>query len=250
VSKELQTQREPSLVEVIQQIVQMPAGEGLDRVAMLERLVALKERSDEQARKQAFASALASLQAELPQIDKKGRIEVGGQTRSRYARVEDIDVQIRPFLAKWGFSFSWETQPSPIPEEVRYIGRMTHSAGHWEEKTIDLPIENELSSSGKLMMTKVQKRGSTLSYAIRTLLRMHLNLVMRDEDNDGQGNIELITAKDLATVKEQIAATETDVPLFLEYMKVKTFEEIQRRDVPKAMAALRAKAAKKESEKK
>ncbi len=244
-SKELQTQREPSLVEVIQQIVQMPAGEGLDRVAMLERLVALKERSDEQARKQAFASALASLQAELPQIDKKGRIEVGGQLRSKYARVEDIDVQIRPFLAKWGFSFSWETQPAPLPDEVRYIGRMTHSAGHWEEKTIDFPIENEVSSHGKLLMTKVQKRGSTLSFAIRTLLRMHLNLIMRDEDNGGQGNIDLISAKDLAVVKEMIQSTNTDTGKFLEYLKVSSFEDIQHRDVAKAMALLRAKAGKK-----
>src|SRR6185312_12129303 len=151
-----------------------------------------------------------------------------GEVRSTYARVEDIDVQVRPFLAKHGFSFSWNTAPAAATDEVRYIGTMSHSAGHAEEKFIDLPIENEVSDKGKLLMTKVQKRGSTLSYAIRTLLRMHLNLVMREEDNDGQGNISLITAKELADVKSQIEATNTDPSKFLEYLKVASFEDIQR----------------------
>lgn len=241
-SKELAIQnavavREPSLVEIIQQAISTPNFD----VGTIERIIALKERMDDQGRRNAFAAAMSRLQSKLPQIDKRGRITVGGQERSRYARIEDIDVQVRPYLAEEGFSFTWNSRPAEAPDEVRYIGTLTHHLGHSEDKYVDLPIENELSSQGKLMMTKVQKRGSTLSYAIRTLLRMHLNLVMRDEDNDGQGNPELITAKDLSAIVALLDSTGSSRPGFLVFMKVEQLEDIQRRDVPRAMAALKAK---------
>lgn len=243
--------REPTTLEIIGQIANAPNFDA-DKMAVVERMIALKERTDVQDRKNAYAAAMAALQAELPQIDKNGRIMQGfgtdAKVRSTYARIEDIDEQIRPYLAKHGFSFSWNTADAPVAGEVRYVGTMTHSAGHSEDKHIDLPIEDELSSSGKLMMTRVQKRKSTLSFATRMLLIMHCNLISRDVDNDGQGNPETISAKELATIKDQIAATETDVPMFLQYMKVEKFEDIHRRDVPKATAALRAKASKKASE--
>lgn len=234
-SKELAV-REPSLVEVIQQIVQMPAAEGLDRVSMLERIVALKERTDEQSRKNAYAAAMAALQAELPQIDKRGRIMKDGNVRSTYARIEDLDAQVRPYLAKHGFCFSYDTKPADKANEIRIIGTMTHCEGHSETRQIDMPIETGA-------MSEQQKRGSTLSHGIRAILRMHLNLVMRNEDDDAAGNPELITAKDLSAIKDLIHSTEADVEKFLVYLKAESFEEIQRRDVPKAMALLRAKAA-------
>lgn len=243
-----QVAREPSTMDLMQQIISMPGSEGLDKVAMLERLVALKERTDEQSRKEQFSAALSRLQAKLPQIDKRGKIEVQGQVRSRYARVEDIDVQVRPYLSEEGFSFSWDTESAPAPGEVRYVGTLTHCAGHAEKKHIDMPIEDEMSSTGKLLMTKVQKRGSTLSFAIRTLLRMHLNLVMRDEDNGGQGNVDLVSAKDLSVIKTMISDTETDLPRFLKYMGVETLEDIARRDVQRALVSLKAKAGKKAAE--
>lgn len=228
--------REPSAFDLMQQIISMPGSEGLDKVAMLERLVALKERTDDQSRKNAYAAAMAALQAELPQIDKRGKIMKDGNVRSTYARIEDLDAQVRPYLAKHGFCFSYDTKPADKPNEIRIIGTMTHCEGHSETKQIDMPIETGA-------MSDQQKRGSTLSHGIRAILRMHLNLVMRGEDNDAAGNAELITAKDLASVKELIASTEADEDKFLSYLKVEFFEDIQRRDVPKAMALLRAKAA-------
>lgn len=255
-SKELQqsaqsqlAKREPTTLEIIGQIANSP-NFGPAQMDVLERMIALKERTDAQERKEAFAAALAALQAELPQIDKRGKIIiVQGSERSRYARVEDIDNVIRPYLAKHGFSFAWDTEPSPAAGEIRYVGKLTHQRGHFEDKHVDLPIEDELSSQGKLLMTKVQKRGSTLSYAIRTLLRMHLNLVMRDEDNDGQGNVELVTAKDLTLIKELLAKVGGDgeSAKFLAWMKVDKFEDIQRRDVTRALSFLRAKATEKKA---
>lgn len=236
--------REPTVVEsMLQQIIAMPAQDGLDRVAMLERIVALKERTDEQDRRNQFAAAMSALQAELPQIDKRGKIfERDSQTkvRSTYARIEDLDSQIRPYLAKHGFSFSFDTQPGVNPGEIRGEGTMTHCAGHSEKKYIDMPIDTGGAKS------KVQERSSTLSVIIRNLLRMHLNLIMRDVDDDGQGKIELITAKDLATVKSLIAEKGADPVKFLAWLKVEKFEDIPTREVTRALAFLRAKEKKAE----
>ena len=236
--------REPTPLEVVAQITSSNPNLTPAQLEVIERLYALKERMDKQEREAAFSDAMALLQAELPQIDKHGKIMVQGSLRSAYARIEDIDVQIRPFLSKHGFSFSWETQECPTPGEIRYSGTVLHREGHSVTKHIDLPIEDELSSSGKLMMTRVQKRGSTLSYAVRTLLRMHLNLVMREEDNDGQGNTALISAKDLETIKSMLAEKNADSGKFLAWLKVLTFEDIPAREVVRAMSFIRAKEKK------
>ncbi len=94
------------------------------------------------------------------------------------------------------------------------------------------------------MMTKVQKRGSTLSYAVRTLLRMHLHLVMREEDNDGQGVANLIQAKDLETIKAMLTEKGADSAKFLGWLKVERFEDIPAREVPRAISFIRAKEKK------
>lgn len=222
--------RELSLMDVIQQAIATP---GFD-VGTLERIIALKERTDDQERRNAFAAAMSRLQAKLPQIDKRGKIIVQGQERSRYAKLEDLDMQIRPYLAEEGFAFSYDTEPAG--NEIRIIGKLSHSAGHFELKRIDMPIDDGGAKS------KVQQRGSTLTYGIRQLLKMHLNLVMRDEDNDGQGNVELVSAKDLIDIKAMIEKTDANLSLFLKFMNVEKLEDIQRRDVPRAMNALKAKA--------
>ncbi len=242
------TKREPTTLEIIGQIANSP-NFGTAQMDVLERMIALKERTDAQERKNAYVAAMTALQAELPQIDKRGRIfnKDGSPTkaatvRSTYARIEDLDAQIRPYLAKHGFGFSYDTRPADKPSEIRFIGTMSHSAGHSEEKQIDMPIETGA-------MSDQQKRGSTLSHGIRMLLRMFLNLVFRDEDDDGTGTPEIVTAKDLATIKELLAKIggEGNEAKLLEWMKVKTFEDIQRRDVQRALSFLRAKATEKAS---
>ncbi len=124
-----QEDREPSTMEMIARITSSPDFNAA-KMDVVERLVALKERTDAQARENSYAAAMADLQAELPQIDKHGKIIVQGSLRSTYARIEDIDAQVRPYLAKHGFSFSWNTEAAPTPGEIRYNGTVTHRAGY------------------------------------------------------------------------------------------------------------------------
>lgn len=237
-SKELAIQnavavREPSLVEIIQQAISTPNFD----VGTIERIIALKERMDDQGRRNAFAAAMSRLQSKLPQIDKRGKImeRDSNKVRSTYAKIEDLDGQIRPFLAEEGFAFSYDTQPGINVGEIRILGTMTHCEGHSVTKQIDLPIDTGGAKS------KVQERSSTVSVGIRNLLRMHLNLVMREVDDDGQGVADTVSAKDLSAIVALMESTGSSQPGFLAYMKVERLEDIPRRDVPRAMAALKSK---------
>ena len=98
-------------------------------VAKLERLLAIQERLLADQRKTAFMAALARLQEKLPQIAKAGVIlDRDGRSRNRFAKIEDIDVAIRPLCAEEGFSFSFDSKTSgPL---IEYTCTMHHREGH------------------------------------------------------------------------------------------------------------------------
>lgn len=218
-----------NLLEVIARAVSNPA---LD-VEKLSKLLDVHERIVDAKRRQAFAEAIARLQAKLPQIQKDGRIVVQGTERSRYAKLETIDAAIKPLLETEGFSFSFNEE-AVDGNNRRYSARLLHREGHSEVKFITLPLDVSGSKSG------VQSAGSTAAYAMRYLIKMHLALVERGEDLDGE-NLQCITeeqAKDLEALAVEVKA---DMKKFLDYMGVVGFDFILVRDYPKALAALEQK---------
>ena len=202
-------------------------------VETMERLVALSERMMENRRKQAFAEAMARLQAKLPQITKEGRIVVKGTERSRYARLEDIDIAIRPLLAEEGFSFSFDSDSSDA-KLFKLSAKLSHREGHSETKFLTLPIDaSDYRSS-------VQSIGSTVSYGKRQLIKMHLNLIERDEDSDGT-NPAFISEEHLRDIETGLADTKSNVPAFLKHFGIADLKELPEREYGAAMQAIATK---------
>lgn len=202
-------------------------------VETVERLVALSEKMMEQRRRQAYAEAMARLQAKLPQISKEGRIDVSGQTRSRYSRLEDIDIAIKPLLAEEGFSFSFNEE-SAEGQVRRFSGKLSHKDGHFETKFITLPLDTSGSKNS------VQSAGSTTTYAIRYLIKMHLNIVEKGEDTDAN-SLEPITdeqVKDLISLATEVKANKDAL---FQILGVQKWEDILSRDYDKAVRALEMK---------
>lgn len=218
------------LLSVIAQAVADPRMD----VEKMSKLLDMHERITADQRKTAFMAAMARLQAKLPQIEKTGRIVVKGTERSRYARIEDIDVAIRPMLAEEGFSFSFDTESSDA-RLYKISARLSHRDGHSETKTLTLPIDSSDYRSA------VQSAGSTVSYGKRQLIKMHLNMVERDEDNDGNATAR-ITQDQADTLRDLLAELKPeDKPKFLDYMGVAKLEEILAKDHAKAANALERK---------
>ena len=229
-STETLTKAEPSdLLTVISRAVSDP---DLD-VEKMERLLAMHERITAEQRKTAFMAALSRLQAIVPQIEKNGQIIVKGVERSRYARLEDIDAVIRPILAAEGFAFSFDSTSNDGKLHVLSC-KMSHAEGHSETKTIVLPMDSSNYRSD------VQSIGSTVSYARRQLIKMHLNIIERGEDVDGN-SLEPISAEQVQDIEALMSEVGADEAKFLVYVGVESLAAIRERDFKRAISALESK---------
>lgn len=147
-------------------------------VDKLERLLAMNERILDRNAKAEFEAAFAEMQGELPEITERGRIVVNGQTRSTYARFEDIIAEIRPILTKHGFALRHENKQEG--EKLTVVGILSHRCGH----SVRDEFIAEADNSGA--KNDIQQVGSTRSYGQRYTTISLLNIVTRGADDDGQ----------------------------------------------------------------
>lgn len=230
VREDTAVQAQPPAERMIVMIMDAARDKSID-IDKLERLMAMQERMVADQRKTAYVSAMARLQAKLPQIDQNGRIVVKGALRSKYALIEDIDVAIRPLLAEEGFSYSCNQEDSPDGKLRRFAGKMSHRDGHEEVKHFSLPFDSSEFRSA------VQSEKSTYSYASRVLLTMHLNLVTRDVDTDGAPSA-TITDDQVKDIEAALDELKMDRARFLVYMHVGAVADILAKDHQKAIVAL------------
>lgn len=185
---------------------------------------------------QAFAGAMARLQAKIPQVSKFGQAK-----NSKFAKLEDIDVIIRPLLAEEEFSFSFDEE-SHTEKTVTFVAKITHAMGHSETKRLTVPIDvGATNSFGKSIRPAIQDAGSTVSYARRYLIKMHLNLIEKDEDTDGE-SAALISEDQVRTLETLIQDTKTNTKNFLELIAgVAELKDIPEKDFRRVVNALETK---------
>lgn len=213
---------------------------------------ALRLRAD--AARKAYYSAFADMQPDLPVISKRGTLktnekdEKGNKTgnqiaQSRYAKWEDIVEGINPHLAAHGFVLSFKID-QPSEARVTVTCTLGHKDGHTEQTAFSLPIENSGSKNN------VQGWGSSVSYAKRYTACALLNIVGRDEDDDGKaagateqdGPISEEQLNELIALADEVGA---DKAKFCRYAKVESFAEIHKSHFEAAKARLREKGARK-----
>lgn len=231
-----------NVLEILQQAVAMKPD-----IATLRGLFELQKDFMKMQAEQAYHEAMARLQAKMPQINKAGQAK-----NSKFAKLEDIDVIIRPLLAEEGFAFSFDEE-GHTDKTVTFAGKISHAMGHSETKRLTVPIDSAgTNREGRAIRPAIQDAGSTVSYARRYLIKMHLNLIERDEDTDGESKKQITEdqAKDLHAALDEV---KMDVPRFLLYMQVGAVSEILAVDYRKALNAIEVKRqdnAKKAAEKK
>jgi hypothetical protein len=132
-----------------------------------------------------FNSAMASAQAEMMPVIRDA---TNTHTKSKYAKLETIDAQMRPIYTRHGFSVRFGSQPSPRESWIRIICTVAHSAGHYEMNHLDAPPD-DVGTRGTVNKTPIQSVGSSVSYLRRYLLCMCFNIVLSDDidpDTDGE----------------------------------------------------------------
>jgi hypothetical protein len=212
----------PAELTTVLDVLARAAADPTVNVEKLERLLALQQAILADQRRTSYLASLARLQARLPQITKHGTIEDSkGNTRNRFAKIEDVDRAIRPLCAEEGFSFSFDSAPAPAQGGTSYACSMHHRDGHTEVKHLVVPLD---TGAGR---NAIQSVGSSTSYARRYLLGMHLNLITRDEDDDGNGGgAEPVTSEQAATLRIELRDAGGDPARFLRWLGAESFEAI------------------------
>jgi len=134
--------------------------------------------------RRAFNQAMAEAQAEMLPVVRSAQNKHLG---NKYAKLEDIDREMRPIYTRHGFSVRYGSAPSPSEGTIRLTCTVAHAAGYFEENYLDAPLGNPGSQGGRTATTPVQSVGSAVTYLRRYLLGMVFNIVLADDDDDGEG---------------------------------------------------------------
>jgi ERF superfamily len=154
-------------------------------IVNIESLFRMKQQNDAELAKRAFNVAMAACQAEMVPVARDAR---NTHTQSRYATYEAIDEALRPIYSRHGFSVMFGTGKPKTPGGVCITCRVKHDAGY-EEELLELEAPADTAGSrGNANKTPVQAIGSTVSYLRRYLIGMAFNLVLSNDDDDGEAS--------------------------------------------------------------
>lgn len=200
-------------------------------------------------RKQTFDAAFIALQADLPVINKDGKIEIrkpdGKLVQSTpYATFETIMDVVQPLLTKHGFGLSFETKAAG--DKLLVIG---HLIGHGHERHTEFPLPAEASGS----KNNVQGWGSTEKYGMRYATIALLNIrsrALQDADTDGfpgdfqrakGGGLaeardapETLTAKEASDLRDLMDTCGVETPMLCGHFGIAKVADLPRELLPTA----------------
>lgn len=163
----------------------------IDVSKMRELLLMRKEHEDnlreqrKEAARQAYQCDMIEAQAEMEPV---ARTTDNKQTTSKYAKLEHISKVIKPVYSEHGFAMSF-TSPKPLEDGTMMVGVwVMHREGHKEYHELPGRIETT-GFKGNANMTGLQGLGKLISYLRRYLTCMVFDVILYDEDNDGQGEV-------------------------------------------------------------
>lgn len=176
-------------------------------IDVIERLSALQERAQDRDAEMQFVEAMNAAQAEIVRVVPN---EYNQQTKSKWATYAKLDKAIRPIYIKHGFSLSFNSGDSPLPQTVRVQCFVSHRAGHTRiYNSPPMPSDGKGAKGGDVM-TLTHATGAAMSYGARYLLKFIFNIAVGEDDNDGNGtNADLMTEGWLKEQLEEIGRCET-----------------------------------------
>ena len=199
-----------------------------EKLAILYRIQQEIEANDA---KHAFYRAMSAAQAEMQPVLRDA---TNTQTNSKYARLETIDAAIRPIYTRHGFALTFDTEQTDGPRE-RVICEVTHAGRHTRKYQLEAGVDTT-GPKGTSNKTPLHGLGSTVSYLRRYLTCMIFNVVLANDDNDGNRTTVPTDAQPMiAELYELLAAcsanpkaTAANEQNFLARMKLEQHRSIER----------------------
>lgn len=215
-------------MQIIGRLADNPTRESVE---VIERMMAVQERWEAREAEKAFNAAMERLQAKIPPIVRSSKGHV-----AKYAKLEDIDKVVRPYMQEEGFSVSYTTEP--MNGGCLTVGTLRHAQGHKIESQIWMPLDGV----GNKGMNALQGMSSSNSYGQNRVFRNLLNIVTVGEDDDGYaGGKVFISSAQVKIISDMIAETGTVVERFLTTMNVESVEALTQELYPVARNMLASK---------
>lgn len=202
----------------------------------LKELMEMQERWEDRQAERAFNTALANFQAEMPPVFKRRKEQSG---KYCYASYDDIMYLARPILKANGLAIS--CSQSEGDESLTIEMTISHKEGHSRKTTYttrkDGPIKTK---EGRNVTTEAQAQASSNTYARRTCLCNALDIVVTDEDDDGQaaGNPKISEEQATAIYNAMEKLPPERRKGMLEWIGAEKVEDIHAADYQKVMKNL------------
>ena len=165
--------------------------------------------SDHAARKAKaeFDAALSAFQTECPIIKKEKAVpDRSGAPAYRYAPIETIEVQIRPFCQKHGFSHTFDTDTNSAQGWVISKCIVKHTGGHECVSTGKFPLGTKTG-----IMSDTQVYAAALTFANRRALCNAYGLILAGEDLDGRTLARNKPPGPQAQAQDEVATLKTEL---------------------------------------
>ena len=163
------------------QLIANAIDKGID-ISAMQQLFDMQRQFEADKAKREYAEAMRGLQGKLTTVIAK---ESNEQTRSRYANLAGVEALLRPLKHEFGFSSVFNTREDAPDGWVIGVCDVHHIGGHSTQHTLKLPLDDSGIKDNK-NKTQVHAIGSSVSYIRRYLEMMIYNVVVSDEDDDGQ----------------------------------------------------------------
>jgi hypothetical protein len=185
-----------------------------------------------------FDHAMSAAQGEMQPVVRNA---VNTETRSRYATLDAVDAAIRPIYAWHGFSLSFSEVPTDRATVL--MACTVRCCGHVETHHLEAALDTA-GPKGTPNKTPVQGLGSSVSYLRRYLTCMIFNVVLTNEDNDGNRQARVapgrLSLEQLAELSDLMRQTRTEEAKFLSHMAptLRSIEDAPAADFPRLRNAL------------
>lgn len=206
-------------------------------VAKMQALLDMQKQIEERDERKAFTVAFNALQAELPIVNKDGKIDHGDgvtakgnkKLKTSFATYPNLNRVCGPLMKKHGFTFSSHVEPAP-DGTMFIISTLEHVSGGSRSTRFKLGAD---TTAGK---NNQQGWGSSQQYGMRYNMIALLNIVSeakQDADHDGfepGPDVVMITKKQAGELLDLMEDAKAPLDKFLVAFGIESLADLPAKD--------------------
>lgn len=220
-------------------MLQIAVERGAD-IDQLQKLMELHERWEKNQARKSFDAAISAAKSKIKPIIKRREVDftsAKGRTHYMYEDLAQIASEVDPILAEFGLSYRYRSSQEGNKLTVTCV--IAHRDGHSEETTLSAAYDESGNKNS------IQAIGSTTTYLQRYTLKLALGLAAAKDDDAQKAGVEFITEKQAADLQAKAEEVGANIPNFLRYLKVSSFDQLPVSKYASALRALEQKAQQK-----